>query len=106
MSGGARWPNGRAGMCGDPFNGPRLHEAGSIYGTGEVTGESIRRQSGSRKQEAPLGRLANLPDRDRWGQAGRPMKPGTPTHTPTHPPNPQASVHPFCLLQQCTSRAR
>lgn len=38
VSGGADWPNGQHGMCGDPAAGPRPHEAGGSLWTGAATG--------------------------------------------------------------------
>lgn len=31
------WPDGRAGLCGDMYDGPRDHEAGGRYATGGLT---------------------------------------------------------------------
>jgi hypothetical protein len=34
----AKYPNSRHGVCGDPQDGPRNHEVGGKYYTGEITG--------------------------------------------------------------------
>lgn len=41
VSGGLRWParGGGAGICGDPGEGPRQHEAGGVYGKTSSPGD-------------------------------------------------------------------
>lgn len=70
FEGGRKWPNSLHGVCGDPHNAPRDHEAGGKFATKVITGRYLRGQTVTLKVKitAPHGGrfsfgLCPLPDR-------------------------------------------
>ena len=61
--GALTWPAGKHGVCGDPWNAARRHEAGGEFATGAITapyaeGSNVRAE---RRAQRALRRLESLP---------------------------------------------